>query len=76
MSFVKAIIKGCRSASIRKKPWVTPFAEDVVGERNKGDTIEVDFDQSCYDWKGRKFYKTRIPDGWVYDGVISTDRGD
>ena len=39
-----------------------------------GESIEIDTNNTCYDWTGRKFYATKRPKGWIYEGVI--DLGD
>ncbi len=83
MAFHKVAIANCRSASIRETPWIPWCDQNVVGIRDgpnandptkKPSIIEVDTDNICYDWTGRKFYKTKHPDGWIYEGCI--DLGD
>lgn len=81
MAFRKASIVNCRRASIRRTPWIPLHAEDISGIRDgpieenstvkKGDTIEIDTDEVTYDWTGRKFYKVRSPEGWIYEGCIN-----
>lgn len=81
MAWIRTHIVGCRSASIRRTPWIPMHADDIVGLRDgpifddnelvkEGSTIEINPEEYCYDWTDRKFYKVRIPDGWIYEGVI------
>ncbi len=82
MSWTRVSIANCRTASIRQAPWIPLYDTNIVGIRdgptnrsdnlNNGDYIEVDFDQTCYDWKDRKFYKVRNPEGWIYERCIDT----
>ena len=83
MSYRQVNVINCRTASIRKAPWITPDADEIVGEVDgnlkfgqevkSGKTIEIDPDNFCYDWTGRKFYKVLYPDGWIYEGCISLE---
>ena len=75
MALVWTRIANCRKASIRKFPWVTPFDKEIVGEKKRGDPIEIDTSKICYDWKDRKFYRTMNPEGWIHDGVIEYGGG-
>lgn len=81
MGFTKATIVNCKKASIRRVPWIPLYFKEIVGIRDgatgtntgeikQGSTINVDLDQVCYDWTGRKFYKVQTPSGWIYEGVI------
>lgn len=80
MSWTQASIVNCRSASIRRAPWIPLYDKELVGIRDgpkeveaivkTGDRIEVDVAQICYDWTDRKFYKVRNPEGWIYEGCI------
>lgn len=63
-------IANCKTASIRRIPWVTPYRYDIVGEKKLGDCIEIDEDEICFDNTDRKFYKTINPKGWIHEGVI------
>lgn len=84
MPWTSTSIVNCRSASIRRTPWIPLRDSEIVGIRDgpiqndltvqKGSTIDVDLEQICYDWTDRKFYKVRNPDGWIYEGCI--DLGD
>lgn len=81
MAYTVARIANCRRASIRKAPWIPLRQDELVGIRDgpikkdntvtKGQTIEIDLDNICYDWTGRKFYKVRHPEGWIYEGCVS-----
>lgn len=80
MGYVKARIINCRRASIRRTPWIPLKDKDIVGikegsrqEENTiaiGSTIEIDPDNTCYDWTDRKFYKVKNPAGWIYEGCV------
>lgn len=70
MAFTHATIDNCKTASIRKRPWIPIFEEEVVGELKRGSKIEVNLNDICYDWQDRKFYRTKKPDGWIHEGVI------
>lgn len=80
MSWVRVPIANCKTASIRRTPWIPLYYEDIVGIRDgpdqktefikTGDIIEIDTNQVSYDWIDRKFYKVRNPDGWIYEGCV------
>lgn len=82
MAWVKTSIVGCRSASIRRTPWIPLHDTEIVGIRDgpkmendetniqNGSVIEIDPEEICYDWTDKKFYKVRNPEGWIYEGVI------
>lgn len=81
MAWQKATIVNCKSASIRQKPWIPMLSEEIVGIRDGpkeldddtiqvGKSIEIDPEVIQYSWTGRKYYKTRSPSGWVYEGVV------
>ena len=70
MALVQTKIANCRTASIRRTPWIPMLEEDVVGEKKRGEYIQIDTSEICYDWKDRKFYRTRHPKGWIHEGVI------
>ncbi len=80
MSWVRVSIANCRKASIRRAPWIPLCDEEIVGIRdgpskifdsvNAGDFIEIDIAEVSYDWKNRKFYKVRNPEGWIYEGCV------
>ena len=81
MAFKKVTIANCRRASIRRKPWVPIHSEEIVGIRDGpiekdgslklGESLEIDIEDICYDWTGRKFYKVRNPEGWIYEGCVN-----
>lgn len=71
MAFVKTEIVNCKLASIRRKPWLTIVDDDTIGVKRKGDTIEIDPMSISYDWKDKKFYRTRNPNGWIYSGCVA-----
>ena len=81
MGYTKVQITNCHLACIRKAPWNTEEELDIVGYKKgprvnsknsrAGDFIEIDPTDICYDWQGRKFYKVRAPEGWIYEGVIN-----
>lgn len=80
MPFTQVTIANCRRASIRRTPWIPMRRKEIVGIRDGpldktntaelGESIDVDLDDICYDWTGRKFYKVRNPVGWIYEGCI------
>jgi len=80
MSWTRVPIVNCKSASIRRVPWIPLCKDDIVGIRdgpekkidtvNSGDLVEIDVGQFCYDWTDRKFYKVRNPEGWIYEGCV------
>ena len=85
MAYKRVKIANCKSASIRRTPWIPLHDKEIVGIRDgpkeqdgltvkAGDSIEIDPDDICYDWKDRKFYRVRNPKGYIYEGVI--DMGD
>lgn len=84
MASRRVTIVNCKSASIRQTPWIPWRDKEISGIRDgpkiegdsikMGSSIEIDTDDKCYDWKGRKFYKTKRPKGWIYEGCI--DLGD
>lgn len=76
MPYVAAKITNCKTASIRKCPWIPYFNEHVVGVISNGDVIDIDVNNVCYDWVDRKYYKTRNPNGWIHDGVVEFSGGD
>lgn len=80
MSWTRVPITNCKSASIRRAPWIPLCDKEIVGIRDGpeekedtvklGDHIEIDTDQVCYSWTNRKFYKVRNPEGWIYEGCV------
>ena len=70
MALVQTKIANCRTASIRRTPWIPMLEEDVIGEKKRGEYIQIDTSEICYDWEDRKFYRTRNPKGWIHEGVI------
>ena len=70
MALVQTKIANCRTASIRRTPWIPMLEEDVIGEKKRGEYIQIDTSEICYDWGDRKFYRTRHPKGWIHEGVI------
>ena len=85
MAFRKFKIVNCKKASIRAKPWIPIEENDIVGVKDGieetaetvkgGEFVEVDLDETAYDWTGKKFYKVREPDGWIYSGCIGLGGG-
>ena len=86
MSWTRVRVANCKAASIRRTPWITQHDKDVVGIRDgptktdpititSGDSIEIDLNDICYSWTGRKFYKVRNPEGWIYEGCIDIGVG-
>lgn len=88
MAWIKTQIVNCKTASIRRTPWIPLHDKEIVGIRDgpkfennnesiqNGSIIEIDPDQVCYDWTDKKFYKVRNPEGWIHDGVINYVGGD
>ena len=74
MGFHTMKIANCRAASIRKSPWIPDHADDVIEIKKRGEEIEVDQTDICYDWKDRRYFRTRHPKGWICEGVV--ERGD
>lgn len=80
MSWTRVPIANCKTALIRRAPWIPLEDEEIVGIRDGpkqkentvkfGDYVEIDTDQICYSWTDRKFYKVKNPDGWIYEGCI------
>jgi hypothetical protein len=81
MAWRKVQIVNCKSASVRQTPWIPLHDKEIVGIRDgpelknndtikQGDTIDIDPDQFVYSWVDRKYYKTRDPDVWIYEGVV------
>lgn len=85
MAFKLVTITNCCRASIRRKPWIPTHSNEIVGIRDgptyrdntvkQGDSLEIDLENICYDWTGRKFYKVRNPDGWIYEGCVNIGDG-
>lgn len=81
MSWVRVPIANCKTASIRRTPWIPLRDADISGIRDGptltddnvklGDYVEVDVEQICYSWTDKKFYKVRNPEGWIYEGCIN-----
>ncbi len=73
-------IVNCKAASIRRAPWIPLRDKEIVGIRDgpvdngtlvkQGQSVTIDINEICYDWTGRKFYKTIRPVGWIYEGCI------
>lgn len=82
MAWVQTRIVNCKTASIRRMPWIPLYDNEIVGIRDgpkfdndeqliqNGSSIEIDPEVICYDWTDRKFYKVRNPEGWIHEGVI------
>lgn len=80
MAWTQARIANCKTASIRRTPWIPLHSEEIVGIRDgpkedqktvrQGQYVEIDLDDICYDWTDRRFYKIRNPEGWIYEGVV------
>lgn len=82
----------CKTASIRRTPWIPLHDQEIVGIRSgqqtdgtivkMGSSLQINTKKTCYDWTGRKFYKVLNPEGWIYEGCIDyidrtqTDTGD
>ena len=84
MAYRRVKIVNCKTASIRRTPWIPLHDKEIVGIRDgpileddtivkSGETVEVDPDVYCYDWTDRKFYRVRTPKGWIYEGVIDLE---
>lgn len=66
-----ATIRNCKSCGIRKDP-TDPNEDDVlVGELKLGDKVQVDLDDTVYNWQGRLFAKVKITGG--AEGYICRD---
>jgi len=80
MASRRVTIVNCKSASIRQTPWIPWRDKEIAGIRDgpkiennvvkMGSAIEIDPNETCYDWTGRKFYKSIRPKGWIYEGCI------
>lgn len=82
MSWTRVSIANCKTASIRRAPWIPLCDTDIVGIRDgpdtnrqtntvkHGDYVEIDAEQVCYDWTNRKFFKVRNPEGWICSGCV------
>lgn len=80
MTYKTVHIVNCKSAAIRLAPWNPRKDKEIIGIRDgpaekegivkAGSKIDIDPNNICYNWQGRKFYKVRLPDGWIYEGVI------
>lgn len=70
MHLIKVKIINCKTASVRKHPYLPLYANDIIAELKNGDDVTIDPGNVCYNWQGRKFYKTRNPNGWIYSGII------
>lgn len=66
-----ATIRNCKSCGIRKDP-TDPNEDDVlVGELKLGDKVQVDLNDTVYNWQGRLFVKVKITGG--SEGYICRD---
>ncbi len=66
-----ATIQNCKSCGIRKDP-TDPNEDDVlVGELKLGDKVQVDLNDTVYNWQGRLFVKVKITGG--SEGYICRD---
>lgn len=73
-------IINCKSASIRRTPWIPLHDQEIVGIKKGqqiddttvkiGSSVTIDTNEIQYDWTGRKFYKVIRPNGWIYEGCI------
>jgi hypothetical protein len=66
----KGVVYGAKKVSVRKAPW-DPLNDSVLKEKTKGDTIIVDSNRPCYDWKGHVFYP--LIEGGITSGYIRSD---
>jgi hypothetical protein len=82
----------CKTASIRRTPWIPLRDQEIVGIKSgqqvdgtkvkMGSFLRINTKETCYDWTGRKFYKVLNPEGWIYEGCVDyidtsqTDIGD
>lgn len=70
MAFQNKKIANCRTASIRKAPWIAECIDDVVQTKKRGEQVEVDPSDICYDWTDRVYFRTKNPKGWIHEGVL------
>ena len=75
MGFVRTRIANCRTASVKKAPWIPIEEDEVVGEKCRGDPVDIDPDTFVYDWEGDLFYKIKDPDGWINKGCVEYEGG-
>lgn len=75
MAYIKTKIANCRTASIRKVPWIPAIDEEIVEELPNGSSIDINPDNVAFDWKDRKFYRTKNPKGWIHEGVVEYEEG-
>lgn len=75
MAYIKTKITNCRTASIRKVPWIPAIDEEIVEELPNGASIDINPDNVTFDWKDRKFYRTKNPKGWIHEGVVEYEEG-
>lgn len=82
------IVTGCRTLSIRKDPdpdteaedllgEIVKTPEDIVAEVHRGDTLEYDPEQVCWDCWGREYMKVWTEagiEGWVPVGALKPIR--
>ena len=69
MAWTQTHVTGCRVASIRRTPWIPLHDKEIVGIRDgpkfdadgisicNKESIEIDPDDICYDWTGKKSTK-------------------
>lgn len=62
-----------KEVSIRSHPYTTEFSEDTVGTLKYGDRIEINEQETCFDWLGNKFYRCSSPigEGWIIATITS-----
>lgn len=75
MSFRKMKIANCRRASIRKAPWRSYDAHDIIDTKKRGEEVEVNTSEICYSWTDERYFRTRNPRGWIRDGVLDFTEG-
>lgn len=66
----KGAVYGAKKVSVRKAPW-DPLCDSILREKSHGDTIIVDSNRPCYDWKGHVFYP--VIEGGIESGYIRAD---
>lgn len=66
-------IKNCKSASIKRCPWITQAKDQIIGELKAGQEISVDTAKVYYDWTGVSYYRcsTQYGPGFVAVGLVT-----
>lgn len=55
----KATVINCHELGIRKAPWITEIAEEIVETIKAGEVVEIASDKTFYSWDDKEFRKVK-----------------